>query len=107
MTKRLRGVDKTKKAGKHCFRTQRRRTWPIGVLLFPLPAHTEEGVNVAEQDDGRWEDRLLMVNHNEVVALVLPHQIRNGLDLNIHIAGKQSTRTVAMMVVKRTMRTYR
>lgn len=44
---------------------------------------------MAEQDDRRWEDRFLMVNHNEVVALVLPHQIGNGLHLQIHIAGKQ------------------
>ena len=46
---------------------------------------------MAEEDEGRWEDRLLVVGHNEVVALVLPNQIRNGLDLYIHIAGKQST----------------
>lgn len=44
---------------------------------------------MAEQDEGRREDRLLMVGHNEVVTLVLPHQIRNGLHLQIHIAGKQ------------------
>lgn len=44
---------------------------------------------MAEQDDRRWEDRFLMVNHNKVVALVLPHQIRNGLHLQIHIAEKQ------------------
>lgn len=36
---------------------------------------------MAEEDEGGREDRLLMVGHNEVVALVLPHQIRNGLDL--------------------------
>lgn len=44
---------------------------------------------MAQQDDGRWEDRLLMVSHNDVVALVLPHQIRDGLYLHIHIAGKR------------------
>lgn len=41
---------------------------------------------MAEQDGGRWEHRFLVVNHNEVVALVLPHQIGNGLHLQIHIA---------------------
>lgn len=41
---------------------------------------------MAEQDDGRREDRLLVVNHDEVVALVLPHQVGNGLHLQIHIA---------------------
>lgn len=46
---------------------------------------------MAEQDDGRREDRLLVVNHDEVVALVLPHQVRNGLHLQIHIAGRQHT----------------
>ena len=65
------------------------RTWSVGILLLPLPTHTEEGVDMAEQDEGRWEDRLLMVGHNEVVTLVLPNQIRNGLHLQIHIAGKQ------------------
>lgn len=43
---------------------------------------------MAQEDEGRWQDRLLMVGHYEVVALVLPHQIRNGLHLYIHIAGK-------------------
>ena len=65
------------------------RTWSVGVLLLPFPTHTEEGVDMAEEDKGGWEDRLLMVGHNEVVTLVLPHQIRNGLHLQIHIAGKQ------------------
>lgn len=46
---------------------------------------------MAEQDDGRRENRFLVVNQNEVVALVLPHQIRNGLHLQIDVAGKQST----------------
>lgn len=46
---------------------------------------------MAEQDDGRREHRFLVVNHNEVVALVLPHQIRDGLHLQIDVAGKQST----------------
>ena len=46
---------------------------------------------MAEQDDGRRQDRLLVVNHNKVVTLVLPHQIGNGLHLQIHIAGKQHT----------------
>lgn len=46
---------------------------------------------MAEEDEGWWEDRLLMVGHNEVVALVLPHQVRNGLHLQIHIAGKHGT----------------
>lgn len=44
---------------------------------------------MAQEDEGRWEDRLLMVGHNEMVALVLPHQIGNRLHLQIHIAGKQ------------------
>lgn len=58
---------------------------------------------MAEEDEGGWEDRLLMVGHNEVVALVLPHQIRNGLHLQIHIAGKQSTEmTLRMMMLWRT-----
>lgn len=30
-----------------------------------------------------------MVGHNEVVTLVLPHQIRNGLYLHIDIAGSR------------------
>jgi len=59
------------------------------VLLLPLPARTEEGVDVAEEDERGREHRLLVVGHDEVVALVLPHQIRNGLHLEIHIAGKQ------------------
>lgn len=49
---------------------------------------------MAEQDDRRWEDRFLMVNHNEVVALVLPHQIGNGLHLQIHIAEKQHANNI-------------
>lgn len=43
---------------------------------------------MAEEDEGGWEDRLLMVGHNKVVALVLPHQVGNGLHLQVHIAGK-------------------
>lgn len=66
-------------------------TWSVGIFFLPLPTHAEEGVNMAEEDEGWGEDRLLMVGHNEVVALVLPHQIRNGLHLQIHIAGKHST----------------
>lgn len=62
------------------------------MLLLPLPTRTEEGVDMAEEDEGRWQDRLLVVGHNKVVALVLPHQIRNGLHLHIHIAGKQSVK---------------
>lgn len=46
---------------------------------------------MAEEDEGGWEDRLLMVGHNKVVALVFPHQIRNRLHLHVHIAGKQRT----------------
>ena len=65
------------------------RTCSVGILLLPLPTHREEGVDMAEQVEGRREDRLLMVGHNEVVTLVLPNQIRNGLHLQIHIAGKQ------------------
>lgn len=49
---------------------------------------------MAEQDDRRWEDRFLMVNHNEVVALVLPDQIGNGLHLQIHIAEKQHANNI-------------
>lgn len=64
-------------------------TWSVGILLLPLSTHAEEGVDMAEEDEWGWEDRLLMVGHNEVVTLVLPHQIRNGLHLQIHIAGKQ------------------
>lgn len=56
-------------------------TWSVGIFFLPLPTHAEEGVNMAEEDEGWGEDRLLMVGHNEVVALVLPHQIRNGLHL--------------------------
>lgn len=51
------------------------RTWPVSVLLLPLATHTEEGVDVAEEDEGRREDRLLVVGHDEMVALVLPHQV--------------------------------
>lgn len=61
-------------------------TWSIGALFLPLSTHAEEGVDMAQEDEGRWEDRLLMVSHNEVVALVLPHQIRDGLHLYVHIA---------------------
>lgn len=43
---------------------------------------------MAQQSEGGRKDRLLMVGNNKVVALVLPHQIRNGLHLYIHIAGK-------------------
>jgi len=45
---------------------------------------------MAQEDEGRWEDWLLVVGHNEVVALVLPHQVRNGLHLQIYITVKQS-----------------
>lgn len=43
---------------------------------------------MAEEDEGGREDRLLMVGHDEVVAVVFPDQVRNGLHLQIHIAGK-------------------
>lgn len=45
------------------------------MLLLSLSAHTEERVDMAEEDEGGREDRLLMVGHNEMVALVFPHQI--------------------------------
>lgn len=41
---------------------------------------------MAEEDEGGREDRLLVVGHDEVVPLVLPHQVRDGLHLEIHIA---------------------
>lgn len=44
---------------------------------------------MAQEDEGGREDRLLVVGHNEVIALVLPNQIGNGLYLNIYIAAKQ------------------
>lgn len=47
---------------------------------------------MAKEDEGGWENRLLMVGHNEVVALVLPHQIRNGLDLQVNITGDKKNR---------------
>lgn len=62
------------------------------MLLLSLSAHTEERVDMAQEDEGGWEDWLLMVGHNEMVALVLPHQIRNGLHLQIHITVKQCRR---------------
>lgn len=65
------------------------RTWAVSVLLLPLAAHTEEGVDVAQQDEGRRQDRLLVVGHDEMVALVLPHQVGDGLDLQIDVAGGQ------------------
>lgn len=61
-------------------------TWSVGILL-PFSAHTEEGVYMAQEDGGGWEDRLLVVGHDEVVALVLPHKVRDGLHLHINIAG--------------------
>lgn len=45
---------------------------------------------MAEKDEGRREDRLLVVCHDEMVALVLPHQIRNGLHLQINVAGEET-----------------
>lgn len=66
-------------------------TWSVGALLFPLPAHAEERVDMAQEDEGGREDRLLMVGHNEMVTLKLPHQIGDGLHLHIYIAGEQST----------------
>lgn len=64
---------------------------------------------MAEQDGGRWEHRFLVVNHNEVVALVLPHQIGNGLHLQIHIAknSKHAILTMVVMVGTGTMRPRR
>lgn len=60
----------------------------MGVFLLPLSTHTEEGVDMAQEDGGGWKDRLFMVDHDEVVALVLPHQVRNRLHLYIHVARK-------------------
>ncbi len=51
---------------------------------------------MAEEDEGGREDRLLIVGHDEVVALVLPHQIRNGLHLQIHIAGKTESTEITL-----------
>lgn len=45
---------------------------------------------MAEKDEGRREDRLFVVCHDEMVALVLPHQIRNGLHLQINVAGEET-----------------
>lgn len=57
---------------------------------------------MAEKDEGRREDRLLVVGHDEMVALVLPHQIRNGLHLQINVAGEESTgRTVRVAAWRR------
>lgn len=41
-----------------------------------------------------------MVSHNEVVAVVLPHQIRDGLYLHIHIAGKQKNKKRVMSTLE-------
>lgn len=61
---------------------------------------------MAEKDEGRWENRLLMVGHNEVVALVLPHQIRNGLDLQINITGNRRHRNDIDYVVENRANDY-
>lgn len=44
---------------------------------------------MAQEDEGGREDRLLVVGHDEMVALVLPHQVGDGLDLQIDVAGEQ------------------
>lgn len=44
---------------------------------------------MAQEDEGGREDRLLVVGHDKVIALVLPHQIGNGLHLDIYITVKQ------------------
>lgn len=60
------------------------------MLFLPLSTHAKERVDMAEEDEGGWEDRFLVVGHDEVVALVLPHQIRDRLDLDIHIAATEN-----------------
>lgn len=37
-----------------------------------------------------------MVGHDEVVALILPHQIGDGLHLEIHVAVKKNTDAVTV-----------
>lgn len=44
---------------------------------------------MAQEDERGWEDRLLVIGHNEMVTLELPHHVGNRLDLHIYIAGKQ------------------
>lgn len=73
-------------------------TWSIGIFLLPLSTHTEEGVDMTQEDEGGWKDRLLVVGHGEVVALVFPYQIRNGLYLYIHIARKKSTKIISFII---------
>ena len=46
---------------------------------------------MAEQDEGRRQDGLLMVGHDEVVALVLPHQVGDGLHLQVDVAAGRRT----------------
>lgn len=44
---------------------------------------------MTEEDEGRGQDWPLMVHHDEVIALVLPHQVGHGFDLQVHIAVRR------------------
>lgn len=70
---------------------RRHVTWSVGAaVLLPLPADgRQDRRHVAEQNQ-RWrQDGLVVIRHDEVVALVFPHQVRYGLHLQVHVTAEE------------------
>lgn len=44
---------------------------------------------MAEQNQRRRQDGLVVIRHDEVVALVFPHQVRYGLHLQVHVTAEE------------------
>ncbi len=59
-------------------------------VLLPLPADgPEHRRRVAEQNQRRREDGLVVVRHDEVVPLVFPHQVGYGLHLHVDVTAEK------------------
>ncbi len=68
-------------------RAERCVTWSVGAaVLLPLPADgRQHRPHVAEQNQRRRKDGLVVVRHDEVVTLVFPHQVGYGLHLHVDV----------------------
>ena len=58
----------------------------------PAKQSVEEDVEVAEDDEGRRQDRTVVERHDQLISLKLPHLVGNGLDFKESVAVGQETK---------------
>lgn len=53
----------------------------------------QDDVEVAEDDERRWQDGTVVERHDQLISLELPDLVGNGLDLKESVALGRETKT--------------